>query len=407
MANRVKAIFDRRRQKWTLRWKEPDTNVWRQRIVEAANKNQAKKVAAQLEADLDQGRYLLPGKVTWDEFRRRYEAEKLASLAKGTWGSAESALNHAENLLKPDRLADVTSSALSVLQAKLRKTGIAEASIACHLRHLRAALNWAHSVGMLPTVPAVNMPKRAKGGKLMKGRPITGEEFERMLAAVPKVRPTDALQWDRLLQGLWLSGLRLGEALNLSWNLEAAFSIDLSGKHPRFRILAEAQKSHADQLLPMTPDFAEFVLATPETDRVGPVFTITSRRSGATPLLYWVSATITKIGQAAGVKVNAATKSRRDNDGKLATRSVVKYASAHDLRRAFGTRWAARVNTATLKLLMRHSDVATTERYYVSLDADEVSASLWGQHQAIGMQLAASRSSVAEMGGALGGAPRE
>lgn len=51
--------------------------------------------------------------------------------------------------------------------------------------------------------------------------------------------------------------------------------------------------------------------------------------------------------------------------------------SHSDLRRGFGTRWVSRVKPATLKLLMRHADVTTTMRYYVTQDAAEVADELW------------------------------
>ncbi len=54
-----------------------------------------------------------------------------------------------------------------------------------------------------------------------------------------------------------------------------------------------------------------------------------------------------------------------------------KFASAHDLRRSFGTRWAKRVMPAVLKRLMRHASIQTTMGYYVDLDADEVADQLW------------------------------
>ena len=73
------------------------------------------------------------------------------------------------------------------------------------------------------------------------------------------------------------------------------------------------------------------------------------------------------IGKKAGVVVNKA-------DGK--------FASAHDLRRAFGTRWAKRVMPAVLKRLMRHSTVQTTMGYYVDLDAADVADQLWAGYGA-------------------------
>ncbi|MFM7414141.1 MAG: hypothetical protein ACKO6E_13180, partial [Planctomycetota bacterium] len=44
---------------------------------------------------------------------------------------------------------------------------------------------------------------------------------------------------------------------------------------------------------------------------------------------------------------------------------VKKTASAHDLRRAFGERWAARLMPAQLMELMRHESIDTTLSYYV------------------------------------------
>ena len=69
--------------------------------------------------------------------------------------------------------------------------------------------------------------------------------------------------------------------------------------------------------------------------------------------------------KAAGVKVD-------DKDG------TEKFASAHDIRRAFGTRWAKVVPPGLLKELMRHASVTTTEKYYVGIQSDETSALLAG-----------------------------
>jgi integrase len=271
--------------------------------------------------------------------------------------------------IDPERLASVTTETLSLFQAELRKEGMKETTIGVVLSHLRPALSWAVSMGMLPKVPDMHRPKGAKGHKLMRGRPITAEEFERMLAAVPKIRKRNAPLWGHYLNGLWLSGLRLEESTILSWDDESPISIDLTGRHPRFRIYAEAEKGRKDRLLPMTPDFAEFILATPQEERVGPVFKITGFFTGEPVTLKRISRTISAIGKKAGVVVNKA-------EGK--------HASAHDLRRSFGTRWASRVKPATLQLLMRHKSIETTLRYYVDQDADEVADELWKAHSGSG-----------------------
>ena len=271
-------------------------------------------------------------------------------------------MNHLERLINPRNLTVLTSTILSKFQAKMRQEGMRETTIATHLRHLRAALSWAVSMELLPKVPDFHMPKRAKGRTLMRGRPITTEEFERMLGVVPKVRPNDAATWVHYLKGLWLSGLRLEESTVLSWDEDAPITVDLSGRRPRLRIYAEAEKGHQDRLLPMTPDFAQFLLQTPRAARTGPVFRPVGHYTHEQMTPPRIGRIISEIGKRAGVVVK---------------KSEGKYASAHDLRRSFGTRWAPRVKPATLQLLMRHRSIETTLKYYVAQDADEIADELW------------------------------
>jgi hypothetical protein len=58
-------------------------------------------------------------------------------------------------------------------------------------------------------------------------------------------------------------------------------------------------------------------------------------------------------------------------------REVVKYASAHDCRRSFGTRWAYRVLPQVLQQLMRHERIETTLAYYVELEATRTADAVW------------------------------
>jgi integrase len=95
------------------------------------------------------------------------------------------------------------------------------------------------------------------------------------------------------------------------------------------------------------------LLAVPKCQRTGRVFKLPFARKDT------VSKVVTEIGQTAGVKVNTDPRT-----GKI------KYASAHDLRRSFGERWAARVMPQVLMQLMRHESIETTMRYYVGRNAE-------------------------------------
>jgi integrase len=345
-----------------MRYADPISGRQKSRSTRTTNRREAERIAAKWEAELQAGRYRPPSRISWQEFRQKYEREKLASLATKTAEAAASAFNHLERIVDPARLSVLTAAVLSHFQAELRSTGISEVSVATHLRHLRAALSWAVSMGLLAELPRIEMPKRARGQVLMRGRPITVEEFERVLDAALKVRKRDGVVWQRYLRGLWLSGLRLEESLVLSWDEDAPISLDFSGRHPRLRIYAEAEKGHQDRLLPIPPDFCEFLLQTPPQQRTGAVFLLYSYTTGKPLSAPNVSRVVSAIGKKAGVVVNKA-------EGK--------FASAHDLRRCFGSRWARRVKPATLQLLMRHRSIETTMKYYVGLDADDVADELW------------------------------
>jgi hypothetical protein len=106
-----------------------------------------------------------------------------------------------------------------------------------------------------------------------------------------KVSASIELLWqmavqEAILDVMPLSGLRLEESTLLSRDDDVPITVDLSGRHPRLPIYAEAEKGHQDRLLPMTPDFAQFLLQTPRTARTGPVFKLVGHK--VTRFVAWI-----------------------------------------------------------------------------------------------------------------------
>jgi integrase len=401
-----------------LRWKDPTTGKWQrttkycdprtgEEIETGTDRRHAKKLAALLERDLMAGLAAGPGATSWGQFRLRYEAEVVPSLADRTADKIGTTFNAVERILPKvavGRLVDLNAEAISRFQAELRDGKRSENTIAGYLAHLRAALAWAHDQGLIPVLPKIRRPQRAKKGgrgRKAKGRPVTGEEFDRMLAAVGpalaesrtrkreearqaarkkgvperklcrtepipmEVSPAVVESWRQYLRGLWLSGLRLTESLKLYWDRQDRLCVDLSGRHPRLSIPDEHEKGHRDRLLPMTPDFAAFLLAAPEADRHGPVFsplTLAGNRASGGE----VGRVVSLIGELARVVVHTDPKTGR-----------IKFASCHSLRASFGTRWARKVMPAVLQKLMRHESIETSMGYYVDLDTDELAEDLY------------------------------
>jgi integrase len=137
--------------------------------------------------------------------------------------------------------------------------------------------------------------------------------------------------------------------------------VDLSGKRPFLQIQGTAEKGGKDRSLPLAPEAAELLQTVPESEREGLVFKLTWQRNSRKPArVDTVSPIISSIGNKAGVKV-----------------AEKKTASAHDLRRSFGLRWADRVKPHVLQQLMRHASITTTLTFYVQSDADDMAEAVW------------------------------
>lgn len=311
-----------------------------------SDRREAERAAGQWERELAE--YRGPANDGWKFFRDRFRDEHLATLAPRTQAGFGTALNHYQRLMNPHDLGSVTAAAVSTYQAKLLGEGRPLSSIANYLTHLRSAINWAEHVGLVAKAPKIRLPKQNQRS-FMKGRPLTEAEFRQMV----KVAPAPLR---RMLELLWHSGLRLGEAMLLSWD-SPPLKLEVDAKpYPVILYYAEGHKARRDEVVPLTREFHAWLLRTPLAQRKGVVAPVPWRT------LKRLSKAITAAGEAAGIVVNTAEK----------------FASAHDLRRSFGSRLAQKVMPATLQKLMRHADISTTLRYYIAITASDAGRELWG-----------------------------
>lgn len=350
------------------------------RSCNTKDRRKAERMAGKWQEELEQGTYAHRGRIAWEEFRFRYEGEELAGLADNTFKKAVGVLNVFQRQTKIKRLGDVNEDVLALYVKKLRRLGRSENTIKSHLDHLKAAFNWAKRRKLLANVPGFPKLKRAGVTTVMRGRAITDPEFSKLVEAVPKAltshncpNPSEEMvdSWRFFLRGLWWSGLRLEEALNVHWTDDQYLCVvKLESEYPMLWIPAAREKGHKDRLMPMAPEFVQF-LRRAEPEQEGFVFNPQSRRPNATDRIgpQQAGKVISSIGESAGVRVN--------ND---------KFASAHDLRRSFGLRWAKRIMPADLQELMRHASIQTTMKYYVGRQAESAAKTLWA---AVGAQTGA------------------
>jgi hypothetical protein len=170
-----------------MRYRDPFNGKHVARSTGSRNMIKAIKAAAKWESELREGRYQKPTRMTWEAFRSYYSIHVLPALAESSAVTYEATLNVFERTCSPQRLADLTTARITGFVTELRSKGLSEATIARHLRYLKAVVRWANREGLLNVLPKFSMPKRAKGAKEMRGRAITTEEFERMIKDVVKV----------------------------------------------------------------------------------------------------------------------------------------------------------------------------------------------------------------------------
>ena len=348
------------RENYQMYYVDPLTGADVTRSAGTGNVRSAERAAAAWEAELrEQGTG--QREMSWEQFRVYYEDTHLATKSKKTQSLGATAMNWLERAIgKPRRIDMIDSLVIARMVSEWRRRKMSDASIGAYLGHLRMAFGWAHRMHLIRQRPVFPIPSGA--ARFMRGRPITVRECRQLLRACRAARPADWRQWVRFYRGLWLSGLRLEEAVRLSWT-DPPLRVDLDGgKHPAMVIHAAGQKSRRDEIAPIAPDFAAWLRRTPPGERSGPVLPLWSthqKRRLQHPGK--IGDYLAAIGKESGILVN--------DQGK--------YVSAHDLRRSFGTRWAARVKPLTLKRLMRHASIDTTLRYYVRQDADDVAEELW------------------------------
>lgn len=325
-----------------------------------------------------------PG-MPWEEFRERYRELQLSTLGEKTAVHAESRLDIAERILKPRTLGSVADSeALHELQQKLFAGAESrfdrprsKFTVRAYMAAVLAALNWAEYMQWLPAVPKV---KKVKTARLthMKGRPITAEEFERMLDKTAEVVGDEAGDsWKYLLRGLWESGLRLGELMDVHWTDRECIVPDWeSGALPVLAIPHEKQKNETEESIPLLPGFELLLQETPVAARTGWAFKPASLQekagreaSGERLQTELVGKVIGRIGEKAGVV---------DQPPKVD--KPAKFASAHDLRRSCAERLVADgVAERDVMAVMRHADANTTRRHYAPATVQRSAANIRSQ----------------------------
>jgi integrase len=335
-----------------LQWIDPETGKRKSKSAGTDDEEKAGAARADLEYELNHGKYVEASKLTWQRFREQFEAEYVAGLRPKTRVCYEKVFDLFENLCQPGKLRSISERTVSGFLKGMRekptwgRVGMMPSTIKVNLQFLHTALSWAVDQKILPACPkfpAVKVPRR-------KPQPIPAESFERLLAKAP-----DQNMSTFLLCG-WLAGLRLSEAIELEWEpTDSAPYLNLAGN--RIVLPAGFVKAVEDQWLPLDSVLRQALEDMPKSGKR--VFRFV-KANGQPIKPTAVSARVVRLAKLAGVRL-----------------------TMHSLRRGFGCRYAGTVPAQVLQRLMRHSDIKTTMDYYANIDAAVEEAVLGSQRNSL------------------------
>jgi integrase len=323
-----------------LQWLDPDTGKRKSKSAETADPDKAETARADLEYELNHGKYQEASRMTWERFRELFEHEYVSGTRENTRDNYAATLDLFEELCNPTRLRSINERTLSAFAAAMRKRpvrgrdGMMPSSIKVRLQFLHTALKWAEDQGLIPKcpkAPTVKVPQKLP-------QPVPVEAFERLLAKAPD------LNMRTYLLTAWLGGLRLEEAFVLEWEeTDQAPYLDLAGS--RIVMPAEFTKAGRDQWVPLDQQLRDALAELPRHGKRVFRFVSTGNNKGDLISAPAVGCRVIRLAKKAGVKM-----------------------SYHTLRKGFGCRYAGKVPAQVLQRLMRHANIKTTMDYYVNVD---------------------------------------
>ena len=226
--------------------------------------------------------------ITWDEVFEQYRAYKVNRMRKQSYQSLTSRINmcgrifearRANEQLAPGATLEECMSLVSLeyLQDQLldgaegRYDSRQPVTVNSMMGDVLAFARYCYAHEWIAKVPPL---RDLDEDEPMRGRSITGEEFDRMIERASRVvGETAAKSWVFLLNLLWESGFRIAEVLNFSWDNETKIHPRWNTRHPENSTLVfpSTQKNRKTEEIPMLPGLRKLLESVPEESRVGRV----------------------------------------------------------------------------------------------------------------------------------------
>lgn len=356
---------------WYLRWIKPNGKP-KQVSAGTRIRRDANRIASETEERLiaQNARRASDWEPFAQEYRDHHLASKSADMKKQFTTSENRFLAFAEDYLESDRLSleEIDEELIQEFTQRLVSEKLSPSSINNYLAGIRGFVRWCNKNRRVPTVvpnfELIFIPKQDRS----RGRPLLESEIQRLCdAAEQRIGHPYFESWTHFIWGVRFSGLRLEEAITLTWDDTSTICVsDLGSETPM--LCFPVQKGNRSLAMhPILPEFCDFLRRTPYAKRTGHVFNILTKTGKLSRSKATIGREIQRIGERAEIVVKI------DNNGKK------HFATAHDLRRSFANSGAALLDRESLMSATRHASTDCLETFYLKSDAQKESLKIQGK----------------------------
>ena len=355
---------------WSVRWFSSDGKRYSKSFK---TRKEAENYAETKQLDVRSGKPDLPKKITLKYFYDEHKELMEKNLAKSTLRlHLEVMSNLSDRVGWNCDLKRVKPTDIERVRALRLKSGIAQATSNKEFRAMKRVFNLAISRGYLHE--GHNPCQSIKQIKIASKKPnyCSPVEFSSIY-----YHATDTF-WKTILATVYTTGLRLQELLNLTWS-------DIDFQEGQLHV---TRKSEGRWVQPWQPKDCEMrVVPLPEQT----LNLLTAWQSVAQekcPYVFmeherWdfykkkVEAGTWNNGQSLSNNILRRFKT-------LCKRAKVKIYSVHDMRRSCITNWAKALPVHVVQMLAGHSDIRTTQTYYLSVQPEDIKKSQKIQSEMLG-----------------------
>lgn len=341
----------KRGDQYVIRYRDPEG---KQRQRSARTLAEARRMKAELNADVQRGEYRPDSKVTFYEYAKEWPTLYTGRTGRGvrpmTVKEYERDLKRAMDWFGRRKLTSLTPSDIKAYAASIVESGAAAATVRRYVAPVKALLATAYEDGLIRANPAAGVrlavPQQHQVDDDEQVKALDRDQLVRLLAGLDG--------WQHTMVTLAAeTGLRIGELVGLTWA-----NVDLDGRRVlvRQRIrktdLAKPKSDRSKRDVPisgaMAKRLAELRLASRFSTPADYVFTTrTGKHLDARNTYRWLKPAMEEAGAA--------------------------WAGWHSLRHTAASRWLlAGVSIAQVSRLLGHADASFTLRVYISVLPDDL-----------------------------------